>query len=156
MKDIINSFINDNELALAGVSAKREKWGNALFRALTKKGYTVYPINPKLDEVEGVKCYRSVSELPDSIENLILATPPEATEQIVKDCKDTAIKRIWMHRGGGGTGAQTDNAIEFVKDNNMQVVYGLCPMMFYPPVGIHKLHYWMKKLSKKMPSTYSE
>ena len=154
MKNTINNFIENKELAIAGVSANRQKWGNALFRALTKKGYKIYPLNPKLDEVEGVKCYRSVEDLPDHIENIIMATSQLATEEIIKQCKETGIKRIWMHKGGGGAGAQSEAAIKNARENNMEVVYGFCPMMFFPPTGIHRLHFWMKKISHNLPPEY--
>lgn len=155
MRQIIESFINSKDIAIAGVSTDSTKWGSVLYRELTKKGYNVYPINPQIDEIDGAMCYRSVANLPDHVENLILATPPSATECIVKECKETGIKRIWMHRGGGGTGAQSDAAIKFVRENNMELVYGLCPMMFLHGGGIHRFHLWLKKISGKLPVEYS-
>lgn len=155
MKKVIEEFVNNSELAIAGVSSDPKKWGNMLYRELTKKGYTVYPVNPKLDEAEGTKCYHSVSDLPDHIENLILATPPSATEAIVRECKDSGIKRIWMHQGGGGTGAHSDDAEKYVREHNMELVHGFCPMMFFPPTGIHKIHLWFKKISGKVPAEYN-
>lgn len=64
------------------------------------------------------------------------------------------IKRVWMHQGEGGKGAYSAAAHEFCKQNGIGVVYGFCPMMFFP-VGIHKLHFLFKKWGKKLPPEYS-
>ena len=154
MKDVINQFIEDKNVAVAGVSRDPQKWGHTLFKALIKKGYHVYPINPGADEIEGVKCYHAVPDLPDTVSNLIITTSPEATLEIIKSAKHSGIRNIWMHQGAGGTGAQSQEAIDFCMENGMGVVYGFCPMMFLPPVGIHKIHLWMKKISGKFPADF--
>jgi len=154
MKEIINQFISDKQVAIAGVSRDPNKWGHALFKAIRKKGYTVYPINPAAGEIDGVKCYDSVQDLPDSVSNLIITTSPEKTLEIVKAAKNSGIRNIWMHQGAGGTGSQSQEAIDFCLGNGMGVVYGFCPMMFLPPVGIHKIHLWIKKISGKFPADF--
>jgi len=154
MKDIIKHFIDDKQIAIAGVSRDPNKWGHTLFKALMKKGYTVFPINPEMAEINGIKCYHSVSELPESVSNLIITTSPEATLGLVRESKESGIKNIWMHQGAGGTGSQSQEAIDFCLENGIGVVYGFCPMMFLPPVGIHKIHLWMKKISGKYPADY--
>jgi predicted CoA-binding protein len=154
MKAIIQDFVDNKTLAIAGVSRDSKKWGSMLFKALKKKGYHIYPVNPNMEEFEGEKCYTSISELPAEVSNLIVTTSPDVTLRLVKECKGSGIKNIWMHQGAGGTGAQSQEAIDFCKENNLGVVYGFCPMMFFPPVGGHKLHYWIKKITRKFPQEY--
>ena len=151
MKTTIEHFIQDKEVALVGASQNKRKWGNMLFRELKKKGYTVYPVNLNATEIEGTKCYPTVSTLPAEVKNAIIVLPPEITEQIVKECAQASIKRVWMHKGAGGKGSQTKTAIEICKANGIEVVYDLCPLMFLPPVGIHKIHLWFKRLVGRMP-----
>jgi len=151
MKETIESFISQKELAIAGVSSDSRKWGNVLSREFVKKGYKIYPVNPKLDEAEGTKCYRSVRDLPASIENLVISTSAANTLDILRDCKNTGIKRVWMIKGGIKSGSQLEDAISFAKENNIDLVHSLCPMMFFSPSGIHKFHFWIKKVMKTFP-----
>ena len=155
MKSVIEQFIKDNHIAVAGASRKPEKFGNALVRMLKKKGYTVYPIHPIEKEIEGFACRPSVKDLPPEVKNVVCVVKPEVTEQIAMDCAEAGIRRIWMHQGDGGGGAYSAAAHEFCKQNAIDVVYGFCPMMFFPPVGIHKLHFWFKKWGKKLPAEFT-
>jgi len=154
MEDIIEKFIEIKKVGLVGVSRDSKKWGNMLFRALKKKGYIVYPVNPNAEEIMGEKCFPSIKELPKDVENIILSVPPDITNQVIKDCISANIKRVWMHGGVGGSGSHTEEAIKYCEDNEIDVVYGLCPLMFIPPAGIHRLHFWFNKLFGKLPAEY--
>ncbi|MFC2093377.1 CoA-binding protein [Bacteroidota bacterium] len=155
MEEIIREFLTMKTVALVGASENPKKWGNSLFKELIKKGYRVYPVNPKTKEISGEKCYPSVKELPQEVENLILAVPKNITEQVVKDCPGTGIKRVWMQKGFGGEGSTSEEALKFCKENGIDVVYDLCPMMFIPPAGFHKVHFFFKKLLRTFPKGIS-
>jgi len=154
MKAIIEKFVGDKNIALIGVSANKQKFGNAVLHELTKKGYTVFPVHPSLNEVEGIKCVPDVKTLPENVTNLIVVVNPLATEQLIPQLKGSSIKRIWMHRGvGKGSGSAA--AIEACKENGIEVVYGFCPMMFFSPSGIHGFHFWMRKKFGKIPAEFT-
>ena len=154
MNAIIEKFVGDKNIALIGVSANKQKFGNALLHELTKKGYTIYPIHPTLADVENIKCFPDVKSLPCQVTNLILVVNPSIAEQVIPQLKDSPIERIWMHRGAGkGTGSVA--AIEACKDAGIEVVHGFCPMMFFAPSGIHSLHFWMRRKFGKVPSEFS-
>ena len=153
MKKIIEAFVNDKTLALVGASANTKKWGYMLTKALIKKGYTVVPVNPNYQEIDGMKCYGSVTEIPSTIQNVIIATPPGQSEKVANDCVAKGIKRVWFIKGGG-EGSLSDKALEICRTNNIEVVYGFCPMMFFPPVGIHKLHLKIKEWKGSVPAEY--
>jgi len=154
MNAIIESFVNDKNIALIGVSADKTKFGNAIFTELTKNGYTVYPVHPTLIEIDGIKCYPDVNMLPVQVVNLILVVSPDVTEQIVLQLKGTSIRRVWMHRGVG-KGSGSIAAIESCKENGIEVVHGFCPMMFFSPSGIHRFHFWLRKKFGKVPVEYT-
>ena len=154
MKTIIENFIQDKKVAVVGASQNQKKWGNMLLRELKKKGYTVYPVNPNATEIEGEKCFPTVKELPKEVRNVIIVLPSEITEQIVKECAQSGINRVWIHKGVGGKGSKSTTAIEFCKANGIDVVYDLCPLMFIPPLGIHGIHLWIKKLIGTFPKEF--
>jgi predicted CoA-binding protein len=57
-------------IAIVGASADRSKYGNKAVRAFKQGGWTVYPVNPKESEIEGLKCYASVADVPGPIDRV--------------------------------------------------------------------------------------
>lgn len=154
MNETIKKFLGHKEIAIAGVSTKDHSWGKDLMKELHKGGYNVYPINPKYNEVEGVKCYNSPDELPENVENLIIAVKPETAVEIVKKLGSTKIKRVWLNQGIG-QGAFSEEALNSLKEQKIEYVYGFCPMMFFGS-GLHKFHFWMRKNLGKTPADFSK
>jgi len=152
MKEIIQAFLDQKKIAVAGASTNKDNFGRMLMTELVKRGYEVYPVNPLYEEVEGVRCVPTIKELPADVQNLILAVPPRLTEEIVGQCDGSPIKRVWMHRSMG-QGAESDAAKDACRQQNIGVVYGFCPMMFYGK-GMHRFHLWIRKRFGKVPSEY--
>lgn len=119
---------------------------------LIKLGYQVYPVNPHCDDINGTNCVPTVKELPNEVQNLILVVPPLLTDEIVEQCLDTPIQRVWMHRGVG-KGSASESALEVCRKNNIETVHGFCPLMFYGK-GLHKFHLWIRKTFGKVPAEY--
>ena len=153
MKKIIDQFILDKNIAIIGVSRDQRKFGNALLKELSKKGYSVFPVHPELKEVEGTKCYPSLDDLPGNVNNLLLAVQPKVTEEIVGRINPQKIKRVWMHRGAG-KGSASEQAILECKNRGIEVIFGFCTMMFFSPTGIHGFHFWLRKTFGKVPSEF--
>lgn len=153
MKKVIDEFLEQKHIAIAGVSRNKNKWGNNLMRELKKKNIRIYPVNPYADELEGEKCYHTLSKLPFEAESLIIATKPKDTEKLVKQIPGSGIKRVWMQKGGGA-GSASISAIEYCIENNIPYVYGFCPMMFFGK-GVHRFHFWLRKNFGKIPAEFS-
>lgn len=155
MNATIEKFVNDKNIALIGVSIVKQKFGNFLMTELAKKGYTIFPVHPTLKEVNGMKCYADINELPDHVTNLILVVQPTVTEQIVAQLKDSSIERVWMHKGSG-KGTASAAAIKICKEQGIEVVYGFCPMMFFSRSGMHSIHFWLRKNFGKLPAEFAK
>ena len=57
----IDEFYKQPAIALVGVSRNTKKFGYQVFRTMSdKKKYTLYPVNPNTDEIDGQKCYRDI------------------------------------------------------------------------------------------------
>jgi len=153
MKQSIQAFVDQKKLAVAGVSPNKDNFGLYLMKELGKLGREIYPVNPLYDEIMGQGCVPSVKDLPADIENLILAVPPHLSESIVEQLVGTGIKRIWMVKGMG-KGAYSEKAHAACDANQIEVVYGFCPMMFLGAGG-HKFHLWLRKNFGKIPGEYA-
>jgi len=152
MKKIIQEFLESKKIAIVGASDNTGNWGKSLMDELSKKGYEVVPVNPKYEQVGNMKCYASVKDLPAGIESVIMAVPPHVTEQVAEELTGTGIKRVWMHRSIG-QGAYSEKAKETCLNQQIGVVYGFCPMMFFGS-GMHKFHFWIRKTFGKLPPEY--
>ncbi len=86
-------------VAVIGASSNRSKFGNRAVRAFRQQGYTVVPINPHETEVEGLKAYRSVLDVPGAIDMASLYVPPEIGEQVIEEIARKGIPEVWLNPG---------------------------------------------------------
>jgi hypothetical protein len=126
---LISDFVNRRLWAIVGASQDRSKYGNRIFRSLRDAGYTVYAVNPNVDEVEGAKAYPTLADLPESPDVVDVVVPPQVTEKVVQQVHELGLNRVWMQPG-----AESQAAIEYCQEHGVQVVYDACAM-------VHK-RYW--------------
>ena len=86
-------------MAVIGASNDRSKFGNRAVRAFRQQGYTVVPINPHETEVEGLKAYPSVLDVPGSIDMASFYVPPDIGEQVIGDVARKGIAEVWLNPG---------------------------------------------------------
>ena len=124
MQELIKEFMSKNKFAVIGATGDKNKNGYRIFMNLKNRGYEVFPVNPKLKELEGVTCYGKVSDIPEKVDVVDFVVPPPVTENILKECKELGLNRIWLQPG-----SESQAAIKYCNENNMKVVHDLCVMM---------------------------
>jgi predicted CoA-binding protein len=92
--DVVNKVV-----AVIGASSHREKFGNRAVRAFKEQGFTVVPINPHETEVEGLKAYASVLDVPGPIDMASFYVPPEIGEQVIDEVARKKIAEVWLNPG---------------------------------------------------------
>ena len=123
--DLITEFLRkQNVFAVVGVSSNPAKYGHQIYIDLKEAGYVVYAVNPNIDEVLGDRCYHSLSELPQKPDVVDTVVPPAVTEQIVEECKELGIARVWMQPG-----SESEKAINLCVEKNIKVVHDVCVMV---------------------------
>jgi uncharacterized protein len=145
-------FLAADRLAVAGVSRDGSHVANIVYRRLRERGYTVFPLNPNTDEVEGDRCYRSLGEIPGGVGGLFIATRPEAAPALVQECVAAGVPRVWMHRSLG-TGSVSAEAAAAGEAAGLRVIAGACPMMFIEPVDVaHRCLRWFLGATGRLPA----
>jgi predicted CoA-binding protein len=121
MQNLIKEFMAQKRFAIVGATNNTKKYGYEIFKNLRSRGYEVYPVNPKLKELEGVKCYPSLADIPVKVDVVDFVVPPSVTEATLKECKKLGLERIWLQPG-----SESKAAIAFCHKNNLKVVHDTC------------------------------
>ena len=86
-------------VAVIGASSDRRKFGNRAVRAFRQQGYRVVPINPHEAEVEGLKAYASVLDVPGPIDMASVYVPPEVGVRVIEEIARKQIPEVWLNPG---------------------------------------------------------
>lgn len=124
-QELIKEFLDRrNIFAVVGVSKDKRKFGNKVYFDLKCAGYTVFPVNPNIKKISDEKCYPRLNNLPLLPDVVEIVVPPNITKEIVKECKNLGISKVWMQPG-----SESEGTINFCKENSIKVLYGVCVMM---------------------------
>ena len=147
----IRDFLAQKRIAFVGISRNPHDFSTSLFDELCRRGYDVVPVNPHSSEIKGRRCFASVKDIQPPVEGALLMTSASTTKQIVRDCAEAGIWRIWLYRAGG-QGSVNDAATQLCRDHNIEVIPGECPFMFLPHAGfIHRCHGAIRKITGGFP-----
>ncbi len=86
-------------VAVVGASADRSKYGNKSVRAHLAQGYDVFPVNPKGEPIEGLKTYRTISEVPVALDRVSLYLPPEAGLKVIEEIAKKGTRELFLNPG---------------------------------------------------------
>ena len=85
--------------AVLGATGRKEKFGYKIYACLRDHGYTVYPVNPNVNEIDGATCYASLHDLPEVPEVVDFVVPEAVGLQALDDCKALGISVVWLQPG---------------------------------------------------------
>src|SRR6478752_7270593 len=129
----VNDFLAQKRIAVAGVSRDNSHHpaGNLIYRRLKTTGHDVFAMNPHMSSFDGDRCYPNLQSIQGGVAGVVIVTRPEAAEQIVHDCSDAGVRRVWMHESIGRKGSSVSPAaVEFCRQHQISVIAGACPMMY--------------------------
>src|ERR1700685_646402 len=86
-------------VAIVGASADQNKFSNKSIHAHLRAGYEVHPVNPKEETIEGLKCYKSVAEIPVALERISLYLPPAVGLKVLEDISKKGCEEFWVNPG---------------------------------------------------------
>ena len=87
-------------VAILGASADRTKYGNKSVRAHLQQGYEVYPVNPKGGEIEGLRVYQTLGDVPVARLNRIsVYLPPAIVLGLLDEIAAKGCDELWLNPG---------------------------------------------------------
>ncbi|HTJ23696.1 MAG TPA: CoA-binding protein [Gemmatimonadaceae bacterium] len=136
LENKVDDFLAQKRVAVAGVSRDKSHHpaGNLIYRRLKSTGHEVFAVNPRMATFEGDRCYPDLQSIPGGVDGVVIITRPGTTEQIVRECHNTGVRRVWMHQSLAKGSSVSRAAVEFCQQHDISVIAGACPMMFGPGV----------------------
>jgi predicted CoA-binding protein len=142
----VAEFLRGKRIAVAGVSRQPGQPANAFYRRLRDCGYETFPINPNASEVEGVRCHADLGSVPGSLDGVVVVTHPGVSAELVRQCGERGVRRVWLHRSFG-EGSVSQEAIRECEARGIQCIVGGCPLMYCAPVdfGHRCMRWWLRR-----------
>ena len=110
--------------AVIGVTPDPEKFGYKIFKKLKDKGYKVYGINPRYQEVEGEKLYDSIENLPEKPQCINMVINHKLSLAALDDIKAAGIEYVWFQPG-----TFDDEVIHKAEGFGLKIVYHDCVLV---------------------------
>jgi len=99
---MLESLFRPKSAAVIGASSKEMSIGNRMIKNLIDFGFKgeIFPINPKADEIRGIKAYKSIMDCPDGIDVVHMVIPAKFVPQAMEDCGKKGVKNVIINSGG--------------------------------------------------------
>lgn len=124
----LEAIFRPSSVAVVGASRTPGKVGYILTRNMMDSGFSgkIYPINPGADEILGLKCYKSVLDVPDVIDLAVITIPSASVLQVADECGMKSVKALVVISAGfketGHDGAVLEQQLlEIGKKYNMRI-----------------------------------
>lgn len=129
----LQNFFYPKSILLVGASSKPKSIGYEILRSLIDFGFRgkIFVVNPKSDEILGIKCNKSIEEIEEEIHLAIILVPKNLVFESLKSCAAKQIKNVVVITAGfrevGEEGAKLEKIItDFARENNIRMVGPNC------------------------------
>ena len=144
MSSAIRLFFEPESVAVIGASRDPSKTGHVILKNIVEGGYKgrIYPINPSANEILGLKCYKSVLEVPENIDLAVVVVPARLVPSVIDELGVKKVKAAVIISGGfRETGTQEGRRLEEelknkAISNNVRVLGPNCQGVNNPHVGL--------------------
>jgi predicted CoA-binding protein len=85
--------------AVIGASSDRSKYGNKAVRAFLKAGYEVIPINPTEPQIEGLRSYPTITEVPGPLDTVTVYVRPAILVKLLPDIAQKGCGQLFLNPG---------------------------------------------------------
>ena len=125
-EDKIKTILSGSRtIAVVGISDKPERDSYRVAKYLKEKGYEILPVNPAIEQWEGIRSYKSLQEIPGEkkVDIIDIFRKSDVVLPIVQEALKIHPRTIWMQEG-----VVNEEAAELAKKNSLLVVMDRCMM----------------------------
>ncbi|RLG42346.1 MAG: CoA-binding protein, partial [Thermoproteota archaeon] len=139
----LDSIFNPGSVAVVGASRTPGKLGYEILKNIIDAGFRgkIYPVNPKADEIMGLKCYHSISEIPDPVDLAVIVIPARFVPDTVEEAIEKGVKGFVVISGGfrevGGEGVELERRlVQAVREGGARLIGPNCQGINTPHIGL--------------------
>ncbi|MHA1470352.1 MAG: CoA-binding protein, partial [Candidatus Asgardarchaeia archaeon] len=139
---VLSHIFEAKSVAVIGASRNPEKLGYKILKNILDAGYKgkVYPINPKADEILGLKAYPSISEVPGDVDLAVFVIPAKFVPSTLRECAKRNVKGAVIISGGFAEvgNIELENELKsIIKETNIRVIGPNCQGINNPHLGLN-------------------
>lgn len=130
-------------IALLGVSGRADNLMARPLRYLVEHGFDggIYPINPKYDELSGLRCYPSLADAPGPVDLVLVLVPAEAVENAIRQAATVGAGVAVVFASGYAETGPEGNALQqrltaVARETGVRVLGPNCQGFLYAPNGV--------------------
>ncbi len=114
----LTSIIKPKTVGVVGVSEKKMNMARIILNNVAKAGFPkekIYVIKDSVEEIDGIKCYKNLAQVPEKIDLYVVAVPSEQVPQVLLDASESAkVNGVVLISGGMGEKSGSENIAEKV------------------------------------------
>ncbi len=137
--DPIEVMKKTKSFAIFGASANENSYGYKLVKNLSEVGYEIFPINPKYQFINEIKCYPNLKELNQMAENIVFALSPANSVKILETTDIPPECYVWFPPE-----CWNEEVINLAKQKNLKIIHDHCPIGTF--LKLHNLSQQNKEL----------
>ncbi len=124
----LNKLFHPSSVAVIGASRKEGQVGREVLTNLLESFEgEVFPVNPKADEIAGLKCHDSIAQVPQEVDLAVIAVPAGIVPDVLRECSESGVKDVIVVSGGfkeiGEEGARLEEELaDIARENDMNVI----------------------------------
>lgn len=130
---MLDHLFKPGSIAVIGASREEKKVGHAVLKNLILAGYKgeIYPVNPKAQEILGIRSYGSLKEINSPVDQIVIAVPPPLVVETLRDAVETGVKTAVIITAGfretGPEGLRLEEELkEIAKKGNIRILGPNC------------------------------
>jgi acyl-CoA synthetase (NDP forming) len=135
----LDEIFSPRGVAVVGASAKNLAFAEIVLHSLIEAEFpAIYPVNPKYDEVLGLKCYPSLLDIPGVVDHVVVNIPAESALPLLDECAEKPVKSVHFFTAGFGESGIRERAdletkmLEKAKAGGFRIIGPNCVGLFVP------------------------
>lgn len=115
--NLIEKTMEMKNWAVVGATIKKNRYGYKIVKKLKENDYNVFPVNPKFEEVEALKCYDDLSSIDAEIEVVDMVINPKHGIKVMEEINKLGIKYVWLQPG-----TRSQEIRDFAAKNDIEII----------------------------------
>ncbi len=139
----LDLLFRPRSLAIIGVSPDTSKGGGFLWQRIQRHGYQgkKYPVSRRCSNINGIPCYKSVSEIPEEVDVVIAAVPAQGVDSVLEDCIRKGVRFVIIHGAGFAEAGKNgkilqERVVEAARSGGVRLVGPNCMGVFCPDIRL--------------------